>query len=145
MEIKQFLKYYVGCEVLVDDNERGILMGGDFIPNSVGQIYYYIQTEEMRKNEHVDFSMPYNDHFDGESRIKPILRRLSSITEEEAKYILDNYTFREIPMPLKEKEFAVEIAKRLSEQMSVAHYLISRGFWLFGDRAFKTGLIIEKK
>lgn len=87
--IKEFLKYYIGCEVLVDDNERGILIGADLIPNSAGQIYYNIQTDEMRLNEGQDFCIPFNDDLTDRSRIKPILRKLSSITEEEA---IDIYT-----------------------------------------------------
>lgn len=129
MEIKDYYKYYLGCEVHAKEGTMTYTL------RQLGDDGNFALFKDKHGNE---MWLPPNEW-------KMCLRRLSSITEEEAKYILDNYTFREIPMPLKEKEFAVEIAKRLSEQMSVAHYLISRGFWLFGDRAFKTGLIIEKK
>lgn len=62
-------------------------MGGTFIPNSINQIYYDIQTAEMRDNEDEDFAMPYNDDADDPARVKPILRRLEDLTEEEMKSI----------------------------------------------------------
>jgi hypothetical protein len=85
IKLKDVIHYYIGCEVIVDGNERGRLMGANPIPNSIGQVYWDIITEEMKKDDE-DFCMPYNDDPDmGELRIKPILRRLESMTEQEMK------------------------------------------------------------
>jgi hypothetical protein len=87
IQLKDVIKYYIGCDVIIDGKERGRLMGANPIPNSVGQVYWQIITEEM-KLEDEDFCMPYNDDLDmGELRIKPILRPLASMTREEMKDI----------------------------------------------------------
>jgi hypothetical protein len=84
IKLKDVIHYYIGCDVIVDDNERGRLLGCNPIPNSVGQVYWDIQTEDMKANEDEDFAMPYNDDPDmGELRIKPILRRFKDITDPE--------------------------------------------------------------
>lgn len=84
IQLKDVIHYYIGCDVIVDGKERGRLLGANPIPNFVGQVYWDIQTEEMRLEEDGDFAMPYNDDPDmGELRIKPILRRLSDITDAE--------------------------------------------------------------
>ena len=66
------------------------------------------------------------------TQVQPILRRLEDMTEEEGNYIINHYSFRSVDMPLNERKFAIEIAKRLTEQMDVAHYLLQQGFDLFG-------------
>lgn len=82
IQLKDVIHYYIGCDVIVDGKERGRLMGANPIPNSVGQVYWDIITEEM-KLEDEDFCMPYNDDPDmGELRIKPILRRMEDIAPE---------------------------------------------------------------
>jgi len=63
-------------------------LGGTFIPNSINQIYYDIQTADMRDKEDEDFAMPYNDDADDPARIKPILRRLEDMTEVDARDFL---------------------------------------------------------
>lgn len=83
-KLKNVLHLYIGCGVIIDSGDRGTLLGGTFVPNSAGQIYYDIQTPEMVKAEGSDFHMPYNQDADGEPRIKPILRKLEDgITEDE--------------------------------------------------------------
>lgn len=87
MKLQDYIQYYIGRRVLVDEKEYGTLMGGTFIPNSINQIYYMIRTDEMVANEDEDFDMPYNDDADEPARIKPMLRRLEDITEEEQVFI----------------------------------------------------------
>jgi hypothetical protein len=91
MKIQDYIHYYIGCDVIIDPGtkkeDRGKLLGGTFIPNSINQIYYGIQTAEMRDNEDEDFAMPYNDDADDPARIKPILRRLANLTHDEAKHL----------------------------------------------------------
>lgn len=90
IQLKDVIHYYIGCDVIVDGKERGRLLGANPVPNSVGQVYWDIQTEEMQQNEDEDFAMPYNDDTDmGELRIKPILRQLEDITDEEVKEFIE--------------------------------------------------------
>lgn len=84
--------------------------------------------------------------------VKPILRKLESMTEEEGKEfvnigVLDNgRKFRDIT------KYAVHFFDRRSYgaiEFSTLHpqhfhYLLSRGFWVFGDDWFDEGLIIDK-
>lgn len=86
MNIKDYLPYYIGCRVLIDDKEYGTLVGGSFVPNSVDQIYYHIITDEAAA-EGDDFHMPYNDDTSPDCRVKPLLRRLSDMTEGEKIFI----------------------------------------------------------
>lgn len=64
--------------------------------------------------------------------VKLILRPLSSITEEEADSIQEKYFFWSIDFDRDKIKFAINIADRLSKQMDVARYLLSRGFDIFG-------------
>lgn len=171
MNIKDYLKYYTGCDVIVDDKDRGKLMGGDFMPNSIGQVYYYIHDYNALKDEDIDFTMPYNDEYeDADCRIKPILRRIESLndadTHEISKIIQDlipscnivrdsygNIEFYSI----EDDGFVLTIRKNGSmdclckdnreyysyPMAEIVHYLLSLGIWLFGDDAFDNGLIID--
>jgi hypothetical protein len=88
MNLIDYIHYYIGCDVIIEPGtkkeDRGRLIGGSFIPNSINQIYYDIQTAGMRQDEGDDFAMPHNDDAEGPARIKPILRRTSDLTEDEA-------------------------------------------------------------
>lgn len=76
-DIAEYWKHYIGCDVIVDDKERGELVGGNPVPNSVNQIYYDIILEG-EKDEDI---MPYNDDYDNPNkRIKPLLRTLNETT-----------------------------------------------------------------
>lgn len=80
------------------------------------------------------------------SDVNPILRRLSSITEEEklswyeqkysnstlstrVKIQIIDYILNSVPLTFDSDSF---------------HWLISNEFWLFGDQYFNEGLIYEK-
>lgn len=92
MKIQDYIKYYIGCEVIVEGKEHAKLIGGSFVPNSCNQIYYDLQTEEMKVDD-IDFAMPYNDDADDpEPRVKPVLRRLEDMTEEEAEQLAIIYS-----------------------------------------------------
>ena len=85
IELKDVIHYYIGCNVLVDGKEIAKFNGGTFVPNSVGQIYYDLQTKDMLEDD-PDFNMPYNDDPEMKPlRIKPILRRIEDMTDEEGK------------------------------------------------------------
>jgi len=122
MKLQDYIMYYIGCDVIIDQGtkkeDRGKLMGGTFIPNSINQIYYYIQTAEMRENEDEDFTMPYNDDADEPARIKPILRRLSDMTEEEAIRVHREATKTPF-LPADKDEYDVTYIKDKSEVCSI--------------------------
>jgi hypothetical protein len=77
--LKDVIQYYIGCRVQLDGKEYGMLVGGDFVPNEVNQIYYSILLDGEK-----DIIIPYNDEFGPNLRIKPLLRPLSDMTEDEA-------------------------------------------------------------
>lgn len=140
MEIKDVLKYYIGqpCQMINED---------DYTVKFTLTAYNYNYYKEW-----------HND-------IKPILRRLSSITEEELTEIGKMWTWYENMQVSSEIHFDIRhegnhkmvydalitANEEMDDRMSpiayfqAAHYLLSRGFWLWGDEAFETGLIIEKK
>jgi hypothetical protein len=115
MKIIDYLPYYLGCDVIIDPGtkkeDRGKLLGGTFVPNSINQIYYDIQTADMRDSEDEDFAMPYNDDADDPARIKPILRRLSDMTEAEIINLLNSMWPPTMEDKPKEEEYCLEVFK----------------------------------
>lgn len=90
MKLQDYIHYYIGCRVFITDcNEYGRLMGGTFVPNSINQIYYMIRSDEMAANEDEDFYMPYNDDADDPARIKPILRKLEDMDDDDIKSFIE--------------------------------------------------------
>jgi hypothetical protein len=82
-KIQEYLHFYFGCRVWIDEKEYGRLVGGDYVPNSVNQIYHNIELDGEKDDDGYPVIIPYNDDFDSPSRVKPILRPLSAMTEEE--------------------------------------------------------------
>lgn len=81
IKLKDVIQHYIGCKVLVDEKIVGELRGGDFVPNSVNQIYYTIFIKEED-----DLAVPYNDEDGDELRIKPYLRKLEDMSKEDAEH-----------------------------------------------------------
>lgn len=160
MNIKEYLPYYIGRRVLVDGKEYGKLIGVDLVPNSCGQIYYNIQTDEMKEVDGIDFCMPYNDDDGPECRIKPIVRRLSDITGEDVTgfavaygmkdfiCVKGNYNAPFVQMEYLQKDYEqTDYIYWYIHQLNPRqfHYLLKQGFWLFGDEAFERGEIIDQR
>lgn len=125
MKLKDYIHYYYGC---------------DFIANGVR--YTIDRIDRLIKGTRQN---PYGREVWNDfepHKIKLVLRRLEDMTEGEAKFILDNYSFCSVDMPMNERKFAIEIAKRLVNQMPVAHYLLQQHFDLFGLIA--AGVAVEK-
>lgn len=118
-DIRPYLKYFIGCEVEVDQSEYN---GPKHIWKLIGISIYEKFTfyEVIRDGNKQSFS---------NTPIKPILRRIDSLTEEE-KFAV--YSIQ-APSPSFERS-ALE-----------THYLISIGIWPFDQSVFDNGLIIEKK
>lgn len=128
MKIKDYLKYYIGQQCQIAD-------------------------EDGKANKFILTAYNYNYYKEWHSDIKPILRRLSSITEEEKLHIVENITHSHIAFSASNAEILTlfeedkylnrsRVMELLPEEF---HYLIYRGFWLWDESAFTTGLIIEKK
>lgn len=72
---------------------------------------------------------------------KLILRPLGDMTEEEGRYVVNHYSLRSVDMPINKRLFGIELSKRLSGQMEVTKYLLSKHFDLFG--LIPAGLAID--
>lgn len=90
-------------------------------------------------------------HFDSGERkwvdpteCKLILRRLDSMTEAEAI----EFTIADDTYFYPDDEERVKTAKNIIKggefNPAAFLYLLSRGFWLFGEEAFEEGLVIDK-
>lgn len=170
MNIKDYLKYYIGCRVLADDKDYGDFLGGSLIPNEIDQIYYDIHLDEWPEGE----IMPFNDDTSEDCRIKPILRRVEDMTEEEMEGIWllifgqpfpnwGNILFIEKTMRKPSHWIMKADADRAFVQCDgrvyadtnfcmkdygfnphlITHYLLSNGFDLFG--LIDAGLAIDSK
>lgn len=84
MKLIDVIHLYIGCFVEIDGKEYGRLIGGDYVPNEVNNIYHNIEIDAPEE-ESGKFIMPYNDNPDTPLRVKPILRPLSDMTEKEAR------------------------------------------------------------
>lgn len=149
-QVKDYLKYYLGCECMITKpsyhsvHEFGLSQRRPFILTGRFADYFH--------------------HHSTTAEIKPILRRLSSITEEEIKELIDyekmskmylNLKFRKHKMGI-EVEFDIDTGEDGVHHQafqisfyeltpSYFHFLIGKGFWLWSNEAFEKGLIIEKK
>lgn len=163
MNIKDYLKYYIGCRVLADDKDYGDFLGGALVPNEVDQIYYDIHLDEWPEGE----IMPFNDDMSEDCRIKPILRRLEDMTEDEAINLVSFPVGYEILKVFKEPQgitfdykwrdsnpklnnddgysySGTGVSFRSKHWTPIQfHYLLSRGFDLFG--LINAGLAIDSK
>lgn len=122
MKLQDYIQYYVGCRVIIDPGttkeETGRLMGVCSVPNSINQIYYHIVTDQMAVEEDEDFCMPYNDDADEPARIKPILRKLESLTEEQVKHLIGWDKLQEL---------YVDVSYELSKKWIAVNYSIDAG------------------
>lgn len=134
MEIKGVLHFYLGCQVLIESEMFGVNGKPDKIIDILTQV-------------NADGSVECKNHTPPEDDFKPILRPLSSMTEEEAKELLRiRYARNGWAEPIYERhssicidfKFASSDGKFNQTQLdwdmldaaSVA-YLISKGFDLF--------------
>jgi hypothetical protein len=163
IQLKDVIHYYIGCKVRVDNEDTATFMGGTLVPNSLGQIYWHLQTGEMKDAEGDDFSMPYNDDPEvGELRIKPILRRLEDITDKEIKELIgwDNLNEKYANVSYERGNFGIMINYSIDAGEEGIHpqshkitfhafspkewlYLLKNGFDLFG--LIKSGQAVDAK
>jgi hypothetical protein len=152
-KIEDYLPLYIGCQVMTPDGEAKLLgISGGVFGIDKADVHFgskMIKTKSScdggynKTRNHGSYMIkaqslvaiattdPDFNEIDLPGGVVPILRPLDSMTEEEAKYIIDNYFFGSIDLERDEKKFAINIVTRLSQQMEVARYLLSRGFDLF--------------
>lgn len=121
--IKEFLKYYIGC---------------DFVSSGAPSTILQLTPRHYKRWSESSAML-----------IKPILSRLSDITEENAVEIYNliqpdfNYKVN--------NSYKLEVIKgwNLSSKTrytpELVHYLINKQYWMFGDEAFEKGLVIDRK
>lgn len=119
-DIKSVIHLYIGCDCEIqpfDIKYRAKFLGIDY-PNVRVRTPGDLASTEYH-NERIKFKL--------------IVRRLSSMTEEErSEYEL-----------LSPPYFSGD--ERMKINAWGTAYLLSKGFWLFGDDAFDEGLVIEAK
>lgn len=134
-DIKDYLHLYPGCEVLHNNGDSKY--NGLFHITSIQED----GTVVMRSNKYPGVKFSFNPAHD-----KPLFRKLSSITEEEASecyhhqmggsYAVTN------PKHALQGHFFPDTSV---QQMALGvGYLLSKGFWLFGEDWFDEGLILDK-
>lgn len=163
-DIKDYIHLYIGCEVLALDpyseNEQamGYLTGihGEYGP----EIQFIIDGNAEESPEYPNYE-----------NVKPILRKLSSMTEEEyaycgkfgfgasrKEYWLQQFEqFENRPVEGQGKKSGIKNPEtkkvKVREGLNLSHYtfapeaflyLLKKGFWLFGHDWFDEGLILDK-
>lgn len=124
-ELKDYLHLYLGCECILDDHNTGILIGFDsqLHNKEVEMVCYTIWDKKD------DDWMVYNDDSSFE-RIKPILRPLSDMTEDEFyefKSFADNDCSKMIHI-----KNVKDITTNLFHEFEASRFLLSKHFDLFG-------------
>lgn len=164
-DIKDYLKYYLGQKAQVKVNYPGnsILVGRiceiTKDSNHGNWVEVWFQSVVTVHRAHFNYDgLNSNSHhfFIGEDEIKPILRRIESLTEDEifgialargltdAKLIRASYegAFFQIQF----YQYGNDHFEHWFKHHMTApefHYLLSLGIWIFGNDAFDNGLIID--
>ncbi len=123
------------------------------------QAYWSIEGAKSTYHKVIDYDMLQDADY-----ITPILKRLSDMTEEDAKEYFELPTTAEIIdvdrressvwFSYRDPKFAIEDGyfhssvgisenDRLTSDQFI--FLLKKGYWLFGDEAFDKGLIIDAK
>lgn len=164
-DVREYLHLYLGCEVIVTTNQYG-LQGP---PNQFKGILRGYTLDQWKQQEFAPALQVYISdttyYFYKIEQVKLILRRLGSMTEEE-KIELHTYTYPNGIGKYRLKEdkinlidYALDIEMKDSSSKSekimsfitiyqialMNKWLLSKGFWLFGNEAFDKGLIIDSK
>lgn len=130
MELKEVLHYYVGQQVRITTNIEG---------NPVIETLTHKILLELDEDD-------FSDIAPDEKRLKPILRKLEDISDEEMiKWYELNYEMQDIP-PVHNDTKVKNVRLWLKSDTqyfnaSTIHYLLSRGFDLFNLIATGAALI----
>ena len=97
---------------------------------------------EFTEDDNIESSLDLSFKQKKGNEAKLVLRSLSTMTKEEADFIIKKHTFRMVDMPPNQILFAIDICKRLSEQGWLFAYLLKQGFDMFG--LIESGQAVEK-
>lgn len=143
--ITEYLKYYVGqkCKVktLITDSEESDVW-------ETGNIVYALADGDCEVFVDVDTFITVEAE-----EVKPILKRLKDMTEEDKLTLAD---ILKVHYKLPESRIAAiedlvskwgRVIHNVAPENYVAifHYLISKGYWVFNEIAFDEGLVIDAK
>ncbi len=125
-DIKEYFKYYIGCECLYFN------LGTSYSPQK-GKI---ISVMDDGMIELSGYGIVKEQYF---RYLKPILRRLWDISEEDARecYAIGSIRLKGGVLQMKSGMNTLDANQ--------FHYLLTKGYWLFGDDAFDKGLVIDAK
>lgn len=135
-DIKDYLHLYLGCDVQYPDTDRKLMVAkftGFSRADGIETTYKKKRKAGKAVGDYLSWK-PNGHHNCDANHLKPILRKLSSITEEECDNL--DWYYRGTNGGLIEHR-AIDLTP---EQV---RYLLSRGFDLFG--LIDLGLAIEKK
>lgn len=135
----------------------------EYLKNYIGQDFEFALLDGRKvisKCSHLDlFNLEIGEIMD----CKPILKKLSDMTKEDAEAIIRmKWPKSYLSSPIKEikiSSFAMEgliyselysdwhQVVVLYESLNPAqfHYLLSKGYWLWDEKAFTSGLILDSK
>lgn len=136
--IRDYLHLYPGCEVLHNNGDSKY--NGLFHITSIQEDGIVV----MRSNKYPGVKFSFNPAHD-----KPLFRKLSSMTEEEAiQYVQGEFGNDSVyngPSGW-EDDWLSGIIKtaRFKQSPEGFRVLLKQGFWLFGEDWFDEGLILDK-
>lgn len=130
-KIEDYLHLYRGVNCLILNTNRTAIFNGFTVLVSSGA-----------SGANMTYLDGINSFHTTPDNIKPFLRPLSSMTEEEAAYIDDEFSFGHVMSNLSNslKEGSL-YQMRVSETFEITRYLLSKGFDLFG--LIEAGLAID--
>lgn len=126
MNIKEVIHFYLGCDIQHTNKNGTFILKLVVVDMQSGSCTC---THQVVDKHPATWSYSLDD-------IKPIVRKLSDMTEKERGYAVS-------PMAYGLKSMTGDL--QLLQAAHVTAYLLSRSFWLFGDEAFTEGLVIDKK
>lgn len=143
-DIKDYLHLYLGCEVEVrkKDRDKKWLRGfiseisrgsnhGDWVEVNFKEIVTVLNQEWEERSSN------FHNYFIGYDEIKPILRPLSDMTEEEKKWLNEHEKLKDEFIGL-----STEVYFLIEWQAEKIRYLLCKGFDLFN--LIPEGLALDK-
>lgn len=134
IKIADYLHLYLGCPFVYGD--------GDFVREGWNGLKKSDNPTEYPLSVIWYESSGGYKHFFDATRVKPILKRLSDMTEEDMEEIWHAEEPNAILEMVSQSGTKVRKVVLAPERIK---FLLSKGYWLFGDEAFDNGLIIDAK
>lgn len=129
-EVTEKLHLYLGCQCKGDEGTMTYTLDG-FAKDCRGKIKYFLTDEFGNACSDIPF--------------KPILRRLSSQTDDELVKMYDDLWTDLGKYPNVSRRYKINYCSLNMKEYEATAWLLKKGFWLWDDSAFSEGLILEKK